>query len=130
MLKVLMIDTLPEQCSLIRDMLRDWGHSVTVALSCPNALYGAQRSWHLIFVGLEKLSVEGVEWIPRMRRAWPGALLVVIGDLDQPHLERRVRTQGVDFYLQKASDLPRLKILMQHFEQNCVNLRDAREKWS
>ncbi|GEM_PF-3164273 len=122
MLKVLMIDSLPEQSSLIRDMLEDWGHSVAVESSCAKALvHSPQETWHLIFVGEEKLSLEGVEWIPRMRRSWPDALLIVIGDLDQPDFERRVRTQGVDFYLQKASDLPRLKILMQHFEANCFN---------
>lgn len=126
MLKVLMIDSLPEQSSLIRDMLEDWGHSVAVESSCAKALVNcSQKIWHLVFVGEEKLSLEGVEWIPRMRRSWPDALLIVIGDLDQPDFERRVRTQGVDFYLQKASDLPRLKILMQHFEANCFNRQDA-----
>ena len=119
MLRVLMIDSLPEQSSLIGGMLQDWGHSVRVVSNGANALAdGAQGTWHLVFIGLEKLSEEGLEWIPRMRRTWPSALLIVIGDLDQPDLERRVRTQGVDFYLQKASDLPRLKILMQHFEKN------------
>jgi len=130
MLKVLMIDSLPEQNSLIRDMLEDWGHSVAVASSCATALVnGPQETWHLVFVGEEKLSLEGVEWIPRLRRSWPDALLIVIGDLDQPDFERRVRTQGVDFYLQKASDLPRLKILMLHFEANCFNRQDAHGEW-
>lgn len=130
MLKVLMIDSLPEQSSLIGGMLQDWGHSVTVASSGAQALTeGAPRTWHLVFIGLEKLSMEGVEWIPRMRRTWPGALLIVIGDLDQPDLERRVRTQGVDFYLQKASDLPRLKILVQHFENKCFYPKDASRDW-
>jgi DNA-binding response OmpR family regulator len=130
MLSVLMIDSLPEQSSLIGGMLQDWGHSVTVASTGASALLdGAQGTWHLVFIGLEKLSEEGVEWIPRMRRAWPDALLIVIGDLDQPDLERRVRTQGVDFYLQKASDLPRLKILMQHFEKKCFCPKDAFENW-
>lgn len=129
MLKVLMIDSLPEQSSLIRDMLEDWGHSVAVESSCAKALVNCpHETWHLVFVGEEKLSLEGVEWIPRIRRSWPDALLIVIGDLDQPDFERRVRTQGVDFYLQKASDLPRLKILMQHFEANCFNHQDVHEE--
>ena len=126
MLKVLMIDSLPTQTSLIREMLQDWGHSVSVASSCVKALAdGAKGPWHLVFIGLEKLSAEGVEWIPRMRCTWPDALLIVIGDLDQPDFERLVRTQGIDFYLQKASELPRLKILMLHFEANCFNPRDG-----
>lgn len=131
MLKVLMIDSLPEQSSLIGGMLQDWGHSVTVASSGAQALKdGAPWTWHLVFIGLEKLSMEGVEWISRMRRTWPEALLIVIGDLDQPDLERRVRTQGVDFYLQKASDLPRLKILVQHFENKCFCPKGACQNWS
>ena len=129
MLKVLMIDSMPKQSSLIRDMIQDWGHSVSVASSCAKALDdGTKGPWHLVFIGLEKLSTEGVEWISRLRRSWPDVLLIVIGDLDQPDLERCVRTQGIDFYLQKASDLPRLKMLMLHFEAICFNPRDAHGK--
>ena len=130
MLRVLMIDSLPEQSSLIGGMLKDWGHSVTVVSSGAKALAdGTRKTWQLVFIGLEKLSLEGMEWIARMRRTWPGALLIVIGDLDQPDFERQVRTQGIDFYLQKASDLPRLKILMQHFENKCFCPKDVYEKW-
>lgn len=128
MLRVLIINPLPEQSSLVGDMIQDWGHSVTVASSGASALTdGAERRWHLVFIGLEQLSMEGVEWIARMRCTWPGTLLIVIGDLDQPDLERRVRTEGVDFYLQKASDLPRLRILMQHFESKCSCPKDTGE---
>ena len=77
--------------------------------------------WHLVFISLKNLSSEGLEWISRMRQSWPDALLIVLGDVDRPALERQVRSHGVDFYLLKTSDLSRLKILVRHFEKQFAN---------
>ena len=118
MLKVLIIDSLSSQNVSVARRLIGWGHDVARASSCAQAL--AEQTgpcWHLIFVGLCQLAAEGIEWIPRLRRLWPPALLIVMGDADCPDLERQVRSQGIDFYLQQGSEAAYLTILMQHFEK-------------
>jgi two-component system NtrC family response regulator/two-component system response regulator HydG len=122
MLNILIIDSLPVQNPSIGRMLRAWGHLVARASTCSEALVSeTARCWHLVFISLKNLSSEGLEWISRIRQSWPDALLIVLGDMDRPSLERQVRSHGVDFYLLKTSDLSRLKILVRHFEKQFAN---------
>jgi DNA-binding response OmpR family regulator len=122
MLNILIIDSLPGQNPSIGRMLHAWGHLVERAATCSEALVNeTARCWHLVFISLKNLSSEGLGWISCMRQSWPGALLIVLGDVDRPALERQVRSHGVDFYLLKTSDLSRLKILVRHFEKQFAN---------
>lgn len=126
MLKVLIIDSLNGQNVSITHRLIGWGYDVTKASSCAQALARQNGAcWHLIFVSLNQLASEGIEWIPRLRRLWPPALLIVVGDVDCPDLERQVRSQGIDFYLQQGSEAAHLTILMQHFEKRFSSLPRA-----
>ena len=123
MLNILIIDSLPGQNPSIGRMLRAWGHLVERAVTCSEALAtGTTRCWHLIFISHKSLSLEGLDWISRLRQAWADALLIVLRDTDRPALERQVRSRGVDFYLLQTSDLFRLKILVRHFEKQFASV--------
>lgn len=118
MLDILIINSVPGANASIGRMLQARGHLVEKVSTLSEALVTeTTRCWHLVFISLKNLSFEGLEWISRLRQAWPGALLIVLGDVDRPVLERQMRSRGVDFYLLKTSDLSRLKILVQHFEK-------------
>lgn len=118
MLNICIIDHHSDQNAPIEQLLRAGHHVVEAVSTCSEAFaVGANRCWHLIFISLNNLSIEGLEWIPRLRQAWPGALLIVVGDINRPDIERRVRSQGVDFYLLKTSDFSHLKMLVRHFEK-------------
>lgn len=125
MLKVLIVDPLDGQNASIAHRLIGWGHEVERAASCAQAVTQQVGScWHLIFVGLNQLAAEGIEWIHHLRRLWPPALLIVVADADRPDLELQVRSQSIDFYLQQGCEDAHLSILMQHFEK-----RFAGQRW-
>ncbi len=59
----------------------------------------------VVLVDLSMPRVDGLEAIPRMRRAAPGARIVAMSGFGAEHMEARALAAGADAYLQKGGDL-------------------------
>jgi len=59
----------------------------------------------VVLVDLSMPGVGGLEAIPRMRDAVPGARIVAMSGFDREHMQARALAAGADLYLQKGTDL-------------------------
>jgi len=65
----------------------------------------AQARPDVVLVDLSMPRMGGLEAIPQMRRAAPGARIVAMSGFPREHMEARALEAGADAYLQKGADL-------------------------
>jgi two-component system CheB/CheR fusion protein len=115
MLRVLVVDDVPDTAESLALLLAAWGHEPLTALDAPSALEQAARhrpQAALVDIGLP--GVDGYELARRLREL-PGmadALLVALTGLTGGEDRRRALEAGFDLHVAKPADPDELRRLL------------------
>ena len=98
--------------------IREWGHRVETAHTCKDALEKVkQKRFDLILLDMFLPDGKGYQLIPQFKKVCPDIGIIAMTGRNTRELERKVREQGIWYYMIKPFETEHLKSLLDHISQ-------------
>ena len=100
--KILVVDNELDICNFIKSFFEIRGFDVTYALNGDEALLKASTEPALVLLDVKmRYDGEGIEYLPRIRKALPKAKILMITGVDDQETIRMAKDLGADDYITK-----------------------------
>ncbi len=99
-------------------MVKNWNHNVETASTGKDALKKLkQKEFHLMLLDIFLPDCMGYEFIPKFKKKRPDIGIVTMTGYNSRELERRVRQQGLIYYMLKPINTKELKEVINHLSK-------------
>ena len=114
-MKVLVVENDRPLAEMLRQLIGEWGHSVEVSETGIRAMQKvAAEFFDMILLDIFLPDARGYELIPQIYRLHPETQIVTMTGYNSRDLERKVRKEGVLYFMEKPFDTKTLKQLIDH----------------
>ncbi len=103
---------------LIVQNVENWGHSAKIATMGKEALEKfSQDSFELILLDIFLPDIKGQNLISHFKKLLPEIDIITMTGQNSRELEKRIRSQGILYYMTKPFELESLKAIIDHMEK-------------
>jgi DNA-binding response OmpR family regulator len=95
-----------------------WGHNAVIAGSGEAALKIIRNEiFDLILLDIFLPDTVAYDLIPHIKEQWSGIKIITMTGYSDMEVEKKVRSQGISYYMVKPINLDELKSIIQHMRQ-------------
>lgn len=121
-MKILIVEDMAPVSKLLKLKLTRWGHQTRIAATGKAVMdILKQDFFDLILLDIFLPDAMAYDLIPQMKREWSGMEIITMTGHNSRDLEKRIRSQGILYYMVKPINFVELKSILSHFE----NKRDG-----
>ncbi len=115
---ILIVDDDIAVASALSGTVERLNHNVETASTGKDALKKLkQKKFHLMLLDIFLPDCMGYEFIPKFKEIWAGLGIVTMTGYNSRELERRVRQQGLIYYMLKPINTKELKEVINHLSK-------------
>ena len=118
-MKILIIEDTAQVSTLLKLKIERWGHTARVAETGKEALDIVKTEiFDLILLDIFLPDTIAYDLIPKLKREWSGMEIITMTGYSSSDVEKKVRSQGILYYMVKPVDLVELENIIQHMNQS------------
>ena len=124
-MKILIIEDTDQVSKSLKLFIEKLGHSATIAESGKQALEVIEsQMFDLILLDIFLPDTVAYDLIPKLKKQWSGMEIITMTGYSTIEVEKKIRNQGILYYMVKPVNLDELKSIIQHMIQKMNNSRD------
>lgn len=118
-MKILVVEHNGDGTSLMKvKMIRKWGYESELASTDQEALVMLSRNlYDMVILDIDLPSGNGYDLIPHIKKFHPDMYIATMTAYNSRELEKKVRTQGVIYYMIKPFDMNEVKDIAEHIHR-------------
>lgn len=117
-MKILIIEDTDQVSKLLKRKVVKWGHNAVIAGSGKAALKIIRNQiFDLILLDIFLPDTVAYDLIPHIKKQWSGIKIITMTGYSNIEVEKKVRSQGISYYMVKPINLDELKSIIQHMHQ-------------
>ena len=117
-MNILIVENNFAVASVLVELIERWGHNVEKVTSGKGALKRfTQNTFDLVLLDIFPPDMEGCELISQLKNLNPESGIVAMTSYNTRELERKVREQGILYYMIKPFEMKELQSLLDHVSQ-------------
>jgi DNA-binding response OmpR family regulator len=117
--KILIIEDTDQVSKFLKLKIEKWGHKAIVAETGKEALDIIETEiFDLILLDIFLPDTIAYDLIPKLKKGWSGMEIITMTGHSSRDVEKKVRRQGILYYMVKPIDLAELKSILQHMAKN------------
>ncbi len=121
-MKILIIEDTEQVSKLLRLKIESWGHKTAVAETGKEALDIIKKEmFDLILLDIFLPDTIAYDLIPKLKTEWSGMKIITMTGYSSKDVEKKIRSQGILYYMVKPVDLTELKNIIQHMNKRYEN---------
>lgn len=121
-MQILIIEDTEQVSTLLKLKVERWGHKATVAETGKEALDIIKTEMYdLILLDIFLPDTIAYDLIPKLKAEWSGMEIITMTGYSSRDVEKKVRSQGILYYMVKPIDLTELKNIIQHMNKKYKN---------
>lgn len=118
-MKILIIEDTDQVSKFLKLKIEKWGHKAIVAETGKEALDIIETEiFDLILLDIFLPDTIAYDLIPKLKKGWSGMEIITMTGHSSRDVEKKVRSQGILYYMVKPIDLAELKSILQHMAKN------------
>ncbi len=118
-MKILIIEDIDQVSKLLKLKVEKWGNEAWVAKTGKEALnYIKNEIFDLILLDIFLPDTVAYDLIPKLKKEWSGLKIITMTGHSSKDVEKKVRSQGILYYMVKPVDLTELENIIQHMNKN------------
>ena len=118
-MKILIIEDTDQVSKFLKLKIEKWGHKAIVAETGKEALDIIETEiFDLILLDIFLPDTIAYDLIPKLKKGWSGMEIITMTGHSSMDVEKKVRSQGILYYMVKPIDLAELKSILQHMAKN------------
>jgi len=121
-MKVLIVEDDSQVTSYITKILDRWGYSSQSAPTGKEALQlFSKKDFDLILLDIMLPDYKGYDLIPKFKNIHAEVNIITMTGHNSRELEKKVRGQGIIYYMVKPVETKNLKLLLDHIKKNTID---------
>ena len=125
-MKILIIEDSDQVSKLLKLKIEGWNHQATVVATGQDALKTVQNEiFDLILLDIFLPDTIAYDLIPKLKQEWSGMNIITMTGYSSKDVEKKVRQQGILYYMVKPVDLVELKNLIHHLNKKLETSRQT-----
>ncbi|SDU28636.1 response regulator [Desulfobacula phenolica] len=121
-MKILIIEDTEPISKLLKLHMEKWKHKVTVVDTGKKALEIIKNEiFDLILMDIFLPDTVAYDLIPKMKKEWSGMNIITMTGYSSKDVEKKVRSHGIMYYMEKPVSLVELKSIIQHMNKKIEN---------
>ncbi len=118
-MKILIIEDTGQVSKFLKLKIEKWGHKAIVAETGKEALGIIETEiFDLILLDIFLPDTIAYDLIPKLKKGWSGMEIITMTGHSSRDVEKKVRSQGILYYMVKPIDMAELKSIFQHMAKN------------
>lgn len=114
-MKILIVEDQAPVARMLTAALTRWGHETRTAETGETAMeLLAKEMFDLILLDIYLPDAMGYDLIPRMKSGWSGMEIITMTGQSTRELEKKIRSQGILYYMVKPVSMAELRTLIDH----------------
>lgn len=116
-MKTLIVEDMALVAGVLRTALERWGHEVSWAKTGQAAMALLQKDmFDLILLDIFLPDTVAYDLIPQMKSTWSGMEIITMTGHNTKDLEKKIRSQGILYYMVKPIDMKEFKSIISHLD--------------
>ena len=116
-MQILIVEDDPQVTHYITLRLNKWGHTSESTSTGTEALQAITKTnYDLILLDIMLPDFKGYDLIPKFKKINPEVNIITMTGHNSRELERKVRKQGIIYYMVKPIETKNLKIILDHLD--------------
>ncbi len=114
-MNILIIEDTQAVSNLLKSKIIRWGHQVKVAETGQEGLDIIKKEiFDLILLDVFLPDTASYDLIPKLKQGWSGMEIITMTGYSSMDVEKKIRSQGITYYMVKPVDLKELESIIKH----------------